>query len=123
MERAEVARWLERYVAAWTSGDRDEILDLFADDARYRYRPWEEPLAGREAIADSWLDDPDVPGTFDGAYECFALDGETAVAVGASTYRGADGDVEHVYENVFLLRFGSDGRCSEFTELYMERPA
>ena len=53
MERADVTRWLERYVAAWKSGDRDEIRDLFGEDARYRYHLSDEPLAGREAIVDS----------------------------------------------------------------------
>lgn len=122
MERAEVDRWLEAYVAAWKSGDRDEILDLFGEDVRYRYHPWDEPLEGREAVADSWLDDPDEPGTFEARYECFAADGDAAVAVGASTYREPDGTFSRAYDNVFLLRFDADGRCSEFTELFMKRP-
>ena len=122
MERTEVTRWLEAYVAAWKSGDREEIRDLFGEDVRYRYHPWDEPLAGREAVADSWLEEPDPPGSFEARYECFAVDGDAAVAVGASTYRNPDGTVARVYDNVFLLRFDADGRCSEFAELYMKRP-
>jgi ketosteroid isomerase-like protein len=122
LDRGWVARWLASYVAAWKSGDRGEILDLFDEDARYRYHPWDEPLAGREAVADSWLEEPDPPGSFDARYECFAVDGDAAVAVGESTYRNPDGTVARVYDNVFLLRFNAEGRCSEFTELYMKRP-
>lgn len=122
LDRGWVARWLASYVAAWKSGDRDEIRDLFGEDVLYRYHPWDEPLTGREAVVDSWLEEPDPPGSFDARYECFAVDGDAAVAVGASTYRNPDGTVSRVYDNVFLLRFNADGRCSEFTELYMKRP-
>ncbi len=123
MDRAQVTRWLEVYVAAWKSGDRDEIRDLFADDVRYRYHPWDEPLEGREAVADSWLENPDAPGSFDARYECFAVDGDAAVAVGTSTYLTPEGTVIRVYDNVFLLRFDDGGRCSDFTEWFMKRPA
>ena len=123
MERAQVTRWLEAYVAAWKSGDRDEIRALFSEDVHYRYHPYDEPLVGRDAVADSWLEDPDAPGSFDAHYECFAVEGDAAVAVGTSTYRDADGKVARVYENIFLLRFDADGRSTEFTESYMKRPA
>jgi hypothetical protein len=119
--RSDVSEWLERYVAAWKSGERDAIEALFSADARYRYHPNDEPLVGRSAIADSWLDDPDEPGSFDASYECFAVDGDAAVAIGTSTYLTDDGDVDRVYDNVFVLRFEPDGRCSEFTEWYVKR--
>lgn len=122
MRREGVSRWLERYVAAWKSGDRGEIEALFSDDSRYRYHPYEEPVVGRAAIADSWLDDPDRPGGFEASYECFAADGEVAVAIGTSTYFGTDREVESVYDNIFALRFDAEGRCSDFTEWYTKRP-
>ena len=68
------------------------------------------------------LDDPDEPGTFDASYQCFAADGNAAVAIGTSTYFNADGQVDRVYDNVFVLRFEPSGRCSEFTEWYVKRP-
>jgi ketosteroid isomerase-like protein len=123
LERADVARWLERYVAAWKSGDRDAIGDLFTADARYRYHPYDEPVEGRDAIVASWLEDPDAPGTFEAGYECFAVDADAAVAVGTSTYREQGGEVTQVFDNTFLLRFDADGRCSDFTEWYMKRPS
>ena len=122
MRREDVSRWLERYVAAWKSGDRAAIESLFGADALYRYHPSDEPLVGRSAIADSWLDDPDTPGSFDASYECFVADGGAAVAIGTSTYFGADGAVDRVYDNIFALRFDAEDRCSEFTEWYVKRP-
>ena len=122
MNHEDVSRWLERYVAAWRSYDRAEIEALFSADARYRYHPYDEPLVGAAAIADSWLEDPDEPGSWDAAYECFAADGDVAVAVGASKYFDENGAVDRVYDNAYLLRFDAEGRCSEFTEWFMKRP-
>jgi ketosteroid isomerase-like protein len=117
MTREDADRWLERYIAAWKSGDRDAIGDLFADDATYRYHPYDEPVIGRDAIVDSWFEEPDEPGSFEATYAAYAVDGDRAVAVGTSSYTSGD-----VYENVFLLRFGEDGRCADFTEWFMKRP-
>jgi len=44
------------------------------------------------------------------------------VAIGTSTYFKTDGEVDRVYDNVFVLCFETGGRCSEFTEWYVKRP-
>lgn len=121
MDHDQVQRWLDDYVSAWRSGDRSDIGDLFTEDARYGYRPWdsdEHTVVGREAIVDSWLESPDDPSTWEAAYEPYAVDGDRAVAVGRTTYSGGEGETERVYRNAFLLRF-RDGRCAEFHEYYV----
>lgn len=122
MNRDQVSEWLENYVAAWENYDPATIADLFSQDASYRYHPYDDPLRGRDAIVRSWLEEPDAPGTYEGRYEPVAVDGDTAVAVGTSTYRRPDGSVEKVYDNCFVMRFDDEGRCLEFTEWYMRRP-
>jgi hypothetical protein len=118
MDAAGVDRWLERYVAAWTSNDAGEIGDLFSEDARYRYHAYDDPVVGRDAIVEAWLSEGDEPGSFEASYECYAVESDRAAAVGVTTYR-AD---RRVYDNVFLLRFDDEGRCSEFTEWFVKRP-
>jgi hypothetical protein len=120
MDRAAVDSWLGRYVAAWKSGDAGEIGDLFSESCRYRYWPGDEPLVGREAIVSSWLSHDDPPATFDAAYSCWAIDGDRAVATGTSEYTVPE---QKVYDNVFLLLFDRDGRCDEFTEIYLKHPS
>ena len=44
------------------------------------------------------------------------------MAVGSSTYLDANGSVEKVYDNAYVLRFDGDGRCSDFTQWFMKRP-
>jgi hypothetical protein len=131
MDRDTAQTWLDDYVAAWKSYDRDAIAALFARDVAYRYHPYDEPLVGRDAVVDSWLGENDAdgastrdaPDTYDAHYTPNAVDGDTLVATGTSVYQDhPDGPVTHTFDNCFLVRFDDEGRCVEFTELYMERP-
>jgi hypothetical protein len=124
MDRPKLQAWLDRYVAAWRSSERSAIEALFAHDARYWYGPFGEPVEGRTAIADSWLEEPDEPGSWEAVYTVLAIDGDVHVASGESRYRSADDpDVfDRVHSNVFVCRFDGDGRCTEFREWFMERP-
>jgi hypothetical protein len=140
VDKAEVDRWLQAYVGAWKSYDRDQIGELFAEDVRYRYHPHDDPVVGRAELLRSWLGDEahagasgedapadssgrDDPGTYDASYRAVAVDGDVAVATGSSTYlSGPGGPVEKVFDNCFVMRFDAAGRCREFTEWYVERP-
>ena len=125
MDETTVARWLERYVEAWSSYDPDEIGDLFAEDAVYRYHPWDEGadvVRGRGDIVASWLGDRDRPGSWTASYRPWLVADDRAVAVGVSRYLAEDGEsVEREYHNVFLLTFDGEERCSEFTEHFLRR--
>ena len=131
MDVEDAQQWLDRYVAAWRSYDRDEIAALFSDDIAYRYHPPDEPVVGREAVVTSWLGEGeaegastrDEPDTYDAAYAPVAVDGQTVVATGTSRYRETpDGPVVRTYDNCFVMRFDGSGRCREFTEYYVRRP-
>ena len=131
MDRTHAQSWLDDYVAAWKSYDRDDVAALFAEDVAYRYHPSDEPLVGRDAVVDSWLGEGDLdgastrdaPGTYDAHYTPYAVDGDVVVARGTSVYQDhPDGPVTRTFDNCFLIRFDADGRCAELTEFYMERP-
>jgi ketosteroid isomerase-like protein len=121
MDHAAFQSWLRRYIDAWRSNDAATIGDLFAEDATYRYHPWDEPVRGRDAIVRDWLDAPDVPDSWEADYRPIALDGEVAIAIGESRYLTDDRSaVDRTYYNVFVCRFDADGRCTDFTEWFME---
>jgi ketosteroid isomerase-like protein len=131
MDLAEAQLWLDRYVAAWTSYDRDEITALFSDDVVYRFLPYAEPAVGRAAVVAAWLGEGsadhdcsrDEPDTYDAAYSPVAVDGDVVVATGRSSYRDEPGGpVTQVFHNCFVIGFDDDGRCREFTEYYMKQP-
>jgi hypothetical protein len=123
--------WLDSYVAAWLSYDEAGIRALFTEDIAYRYHPYDEPIAGREAVVASWLGESDsdgaptrdAPGTYSARYEPVAVDDGVVVATGTSSYREQpDGPIVRIYHNCFVMRFDNEGRCREFTEYYMRRP-
>jgi ketosteroid isomerase-like protein len=131
MNKSDVDRWLQAYVSAWKSYERDEIAALFSEDVRYRYHPYDDPVEGRDAVVASWLGEGgdgdastrDQPGTYDATYRGVAVDGDVAVATGSSVYTAEPGGpVQKVYDNCYVMRFDSEGRCREFTEWFMERP-
>ncbi len=130
MDREQVQRWLDGYSKAWETYDPDSIGALFAPDAEYRYHPSDEPVRGREEIVRAWLEprgnasDRDEPGTYEGRYRPYAVEGDRAVAVGSSTYwtDASRRNVQTVYDNVYLLEFDPEGRCRSFTEFFVERP-
>ncbi len=130
VDKAGVDRWLQAFVEAWKSYDRDRIGELFAEDVQYRYHPHDDPVVGRAAVVRSWLGEADYAGassrdekgTYDAEYRAVAVDGDVAVATGSSTYlSGPGGPVEKIYDNCFVMRFDSAGRCRQFTEWYVQR--
>jgi hypothetical protein len=120
MDRASFQRWLDAYVEAWKSYDPGQIGELFSEEAEYHYRPRDEPVRGRQAIVDSWLADRDAPGTYDGRYSPLAIDGEVHVSHGVSSYFDGQGRLRDEYSNVFLCRFDAEGRCTSFTDYWIQ---
>jgi hypothetical protein len=123
MDRNHFAIWLDAYIEAWRSNEREMIERLFSDDARYYYSPYAEPVVGGRAIADSWLADRDEPDTWEAAYAPLAIDNDVFVASGESTYfQPRSRTVRAKWSNIFVCRFDPGGRCTEFTEWNAEAP-
>ena len=130
MTKEDVDRWLAEYVEAWRTYDPEQIAALFSEDIAYRYHPYDDPIEGRDEVIKAWRaegDHPeagtrDEPGTYEASYRTVAVDGDVAVATGWSSYKdSANGPVARVYDNCFVMRFDSGGRCREFTEWFMQR--
>ena len=87
MDHAAFQTWLDRYIAAWRSGDPGEIGSLFSADAQYYYGPYREPVVGRDAIVADWTIDPDAAGSWEAEYRPLAIDGDVAVATASRATR------------------------------------
>jgi hypothetical protein len=121
MRHDDVQAWLDAYVEAWRTYDPTSIAALFTEDATYAYHPWdegEELVRGRDAIVANWLEELDQPGSWEAQYRPLLVEGERAVATGTTNYAGGD-----TYWNLWVLRFGEDGRCVEYVEWYMVPPS
>jgi ketosteroid isomerase-like protein len=125
MTHDDVQDWLDRYIAAWRSYDPAAIGNLFAEDAEYRYHPYDEPERGRATIVKDWVEPEggastrDAPGSWDAHYEPYVVEEGRAVATGRSRYFATDDTPEKLFHNVYLLEFDGEGRCRSFIEYYV----
>ena len=92
-------------------GDLDGLDALFTPDAVYRRSPYMDPDVGIGAIKAFWLDDDDEVFTMEA--EPVAVEGDTAV-VRVEVHYGDP--VGQEYRDLWVLRFGDDGRVAEFEE-------
>jgi uncharacterized protein (TIGR02246 family) len=113
-----VIAWVDEYVRAWNSNDSEDIGRLFTDDAAYYTGPFDTPWKGRDAIGQKWLSRKDEPNTTSFRYEVLANTSDQAVVRGWTHYHNTGRE----YSNIWLIRFGADGRCREFTEWWIARP-
>ena len=121
IERAEAdaaaRRWIDRYVRAWNSNDEVDIRALFTPGARYAYEPWRPPIEGADAIAASWLERRDEPGTFTFEGDVAGVDGRTFFYSGMTRY-----DPGTVYSNLWMVELADDlERAESFTEWWMDQ--
>jgi SnoaL-like domain len=107
-----LASWLEAYERAWREPGTAALRDLFGEDASYRTSPYAEPAVGLERIAALWEREREGPDEgFEMTSEVVAVDGDVGVA--RVEVRYATGEE---YRDLWVVRFGSDGRCSCFEE-------
>jgi len=113
-DRVMVRRWLAAYEAAWRTAETGSLAGIFTDDASYLQSPYQEPVAGLDAIRRMWDEEREGPDEiFTLATEIVAVDGSTAVVRAEVRY----GDPVHQeYRDLWIIRLGDDGRCSRFEE-------
>jgi ketosteroid isomerase-like protein len=114
-----VQEWVAAYRRAWDSNAEADIRAVFTDDAEYRYHPYDaEPVAGIDAIVANWLENRDEPGTTTFDVRAVHVDGDTGFVQAVTDYLA----LSTVYDNLWVVEFGADGRARTFTEWFMKRP-
>jgi uncharacterized protein (TIGR02246 family) len=121
-ERAAIEGWLAAYRHAWGTDDPDDVAALFTEDATYSPWPFSKPWEGRDAIVAKWVErgDSKNPWSFDG--EVLAVEGDTGVIKGLTTYPAHDDEAEDAYSNIWVVRLAPDGRARSFAEWWVQRP-
>lgn len=110
--RASFEAWIAAYERAWRTAGTQPLAELFSEDASYRMSPYAQPVHGLEAIGELWERERAGPEEeFELSFEAVAVESDIAVARIEITYAtGAE------YRDLWIVRFGPDGRCHEFEE-------
>ena len=121
MDRPTLQRWLDGYVAAWRSNNAAAIGGCSRPMPSTATTPPTSPVRtrrDRRLLARGARRARHVGRVV----QPFAVE-VLAVATGVSTYFGADGTPERVYDNAFVMEFDEHGRCRAFTEWFRQRPS
>jgi hypothetical protein len=114
VDAEQVAAWVAEYQRAWRTAGTGLLAGLFAADASYRQAPYAEPVRGLAAIARMWEAERAGPDeVFRMTSSVLAADGDTAV-VRAEVWYGDP--VREEFRELWVLRFGAGGLCTEFEE-------
>ena len=122
MTRADFEQWLGRYRAAWTTDDPDQIGALFTEDATYSPWPFSKTWEGRQAIVAKWIERGDSKDPWQFESELVAVEGDTGVVKGLTTYPAHDDQPEDAYSNIWVIRLEPDGQARSFAEWWVQRP-
>lgn len=120
MREKHLDRWVEQYRRAWETNDPSDIAALWTEDAVYYRRPDEEPVRGRSAIVDVWLEVADAPGETSFEYEVLGYGDGVGFVRGWTTYHTQP---PGEFSNLWVIRLDRGGRAHEFTEWWMEKPS
>ncbi len=115
--------WVRDYIKAWSTDDPADIAALFSEDAEYFWSAVREPVVGREAIVEWWRSVGDSKAEWSHQFEVIAVQEDTAVIRGDTVYAATDTEPEKAYNNVWVVRFGPDGRARQFTEWWTKHKA
>lgn len=121
-DRAAIESWLSAYRHAWETDDPDDVAALFTEDATYSPWPFSKSWEGRDTIVAKWIErgDSKNPWRFDS--EVLAVEGDTGVIKGLTTYLAHDDEAEDAYSNIWVVKLAPDGRARSFAEWWVQRP-
>jgi hypothetical protein len=106
--------WLSAYERAWRTAGTASLGELFTEDATYQQAPFEKQLVGLDAIAEMWEAEREGPDEEFGMKSAVvALDDNVAVIRVEVEY---DHSTPLEYRDLWVIRFGEDGRCTSFEE-------
>ncbi len=108
--------WMEAYIEAWGSNDDHDIAALFAPDAVYDPQTAHGEQHGLDEIIAWWQEVGDEPDNWDFEWLPLVETEDMAVITGITRYE----EPAASYRNLFVIRFDEEGRCTDFTEWYIE---
>ena len=108
--------WLDAYGHAWESGDPRAAAEIFTNDATYQEVPFDEPMRGREAIAEYWSKNVSEQDQVRFGYEILATTQDKGIARWWSSFIDIPSKARVKLDGIFVLSLDSENRCDVFQE-------
>ena len=121
-DRSAIESWLSAYRHAWETDDPDDVAALFTEDATYSPWPFSRSWEGRDTIVAKWIERGDSKNPWRFESEVLAVEGDTGVIKGLTTYPAHDDEPEDAYSNIWVVQLAPDGRARSFAEWWVQRP-
>lgn len=124
MDQRSLQAWLDDYGRAWETRDPQAVVKLFSEDATYQETPFVEPMSGRAAVRQYWVDSVEkYQEQVHFESEILAIVGDIGIARWrASFVRAASGKRVRL-DGIFLLTFDAEGDCRKLQEWWVRQEA
>ncbi len=114
MDRDALRAWIAAYERLWRTPGTGGLSEIFTDDVVYSMSPFEEPVRGLDRLGELWeRERHSADEDFELVAEPLAVDGDVAVVRVDVSYAPPR---DREYKDLWVIRFGADGRCESFEE-------
>ena len=114
-------QWMQIYGAASQANDARASAKLFTLDAQYFENPFDEPLAGRDAIFEYWNKGAQNLQDKVSAFEILAVQNNCGIARWQSQFTVMASGKRCALDCLFVVEFAPDGLCQIFREWWHMR--
>jgi uncharacterized protein (TIGR02246 family) len=122
MTYEDIRMWLDAYGRAWETRDAQAVGELFAEDATYQETPFVEPMRGRAAIREYWVNA--VVRTQEQirfGYQILAVAEDSCIAHWWASFVRVSTQTQVKLDGIFLLTFTPGNLCSELREWWTRK--
>ena len=116
MDRDTFKSWLDSYGRAWMERNAEAAAALYASDGTYQITPFQEPLRGRQAIFDYWVEVARTQEGIEFDHEILAMNGECGIARWRASFVRVSPGLPTKLDGIFLIELDSNGRCTSLRE-------
>jgi uncharacterized protein (TIGR02246 family) len=116
LTQPEFTAWLDGYKRAWEERDPAAAAALFTSDATYRETPFDDVLAGTEAIRAYWTKAVSGQSDVQFTYELLACAGDEGFCRWHAAFTGVPGGEAIDLDGIFRCRFADEHHVRTFEE-------
>lgn len=116
MELRTFKSWLEAYGCAWMARDAQAAANLFTEDGTYQVTPFVEPMRGRSAILDYWVQVTGTERDVQFGYEILDVTEVAGIARWWASFLIVPQGLQTKLDGIFLINLDDDGRCKALRE-------